>query len=217
MTGPRLSIIPARACTDPALKPRDLQVLCVLGRHTDDLGWCRRSQVRMADEIGCARSTVFESVERLVAAGYLHKADTLAALAQQLGLDAQTLSKTVARYNRDAAQGVDREFAKGGNSYNRAMGDPGHQPDACNAPLLSAPFYAIKLYTGDLGTSRGLVTTADAQVVNTEGHPIPGLYAVGNDMDSLMAGTYPGPGITLGPGLTFGYLAACHLAQHSPH
>lgn len=58
----------------------------------------------------------------------------LAALAQQLGLDAQTLSKTVARYNRDAAQGVDREFAKGGNSYNRAMGDPGHQPDACNAP-----------------------------------------------------------------------------------
>ena len=97
------------------------------------------------------------------------------------------------------------------------MGDPGHQPDACNAPLLSAPFYAIKLYTGDLGTSRGLVTTADAQVVNTEGHPIPGLYAVGNDMDSLMAGTYPGPGITLGPGLTFGYLAACHLAQQSTH
>ncbi|HBT3038195.1 TPA: FAD-dependent oxidoreductase [Klebsiella pneumoniae] len=139
------------------------------------------------------------------------------ALAQQLGLDAQTLSETVARYNRDAAQGVDREFAKGGNSYNRAMGDPGHQPDACNAPLLSAPFYAIKLYTGDLGTSRGLVTTADAQVVNTQGNPIPGLYAVGNDMDSLMAGTYPGPGITLGPGLTFGYLAACHLAQHSTH
>ncbi|MGF1381985.1 FGGY family carbohydrate kinase [Klebsiella pneumoniae] len=166
--------------------------------------------------LGLARPAPVNN-DALVAAGYLHKADTLAALAQQLGLDAQTLSKTVARYNRDAAQGVDREFAKGGNSYNRAMGDPGHQPDACNAPLLSAPFYAIKLYTGDLGTSRGLVTTADAQVVNTEGHPIPGLYAVGNDMDSLMAGTYPGPGITLGPGLTFGYLAACHLAQHSTH
>ena len=146
---------------------------------------------------------------------YHHFASAM--LAQQLGLDAQTLSETVARYNRDAAQGVDREFAKGGNSYNRAMGDPGHQPDACNAPLLSAPFYAIKLYTGDLGTSRGLITTADAQVVNTQGNPIPGLYAVGNDMDSLMAGTYPGPGITLGPGLTFGYLAACHLAQHSTH
>jgi hypothetical protein len=72
----------------------------------------------------------------------------------------------VARYNRDAAQGVDPQFAKGGNSYNRAMGDPAHQPNACNAPLLNAPFYAITLYTGDLGTSRGLVTTADAQVLN---------------------------------------------------
>jgi DNA-binding Lrp family transcriptional regulator len=73
MTGPRLSIIPARAATDRSLKPRDLQVLCVLGRHTDDLGWCRRSQVKMSDEMGCARSTVFEAVERLVKAGYLEK------------------------------------------------------------------------------------------------------------------------------------------------
>ncbi len=83
--------------------------------------------------LGLARPAPVNN-DALVAAGYLHKADTLAALAQQLGLDAQTLSETVARYNRDAAQGVDREFAKGGNSYNRAMGDPGHQPDACNAP-----------------------------------------------------------------------------------
>ena len=73
MSGPRLSIIPARAATDRALKPRDLQVLCVLGRHTDDFGWCRRSQVKMADEMGCARSTVFEAIERLVASGYLER------------------------------------------------------------------------------------------------------------------------------------------------
>lgn len=73
MSGPRLSIIPARAATDKALKPRDLQVLCVLGRHTDDLGWCRKSQVKMAEEMGCARSTVFEAVERLVRAGYLER------------------------------------------------------------------------------------------------------------------------------------------------
>lgn len=141
----------------------------------------------------------------------------LAALAQQLGLDAQTLSKTVARYNRDAAQGVDREFAKGGNSYNRAMGDPGHQPDACNAPCSARRSMPSNFIPAIWGPHGALVTTADARVVNTEGHPIPGLYAVGNDMDSLMAGTYPGPGITLGPGLTFGYLAACHLAQHSTH
>jgi hypothetical protein len=73
VTGPRLSIIPARAATDPALKPRDLQVLCVLGRHTDDLGWCSKSQVKMAREMGCARSTVFEAVERLIQAGYLER------------------------------------------------------------------------------------------------------------------------------------------------
>lgn len=73
MNHPRLSIIPARAATDRALKPRDLQVLCVLGRHTDDLGWCRRSQVKMAQEMDCARSTVFESISRLVETGYLEK------------------------------------------------------------------------------------------------------------------------------------------------
>lgn len=73
MSGPRLSIIPARAATDPALKPRDLQVLCVLGRHTDDLGWCRRSQVKMADEMGCGRATVFDAMERLIKAGYVER------------------------------------------------------------------------------------------------------------------------------------------------
>ncbi|CAH6659861.1 FAD-dependent oxidoreductase [Pseudocitrobacter vendiensis] len=162
--------------------------------------------------LGLARPAPVNN-DALIKAGYLHKADTLAALAQQLNLDPLTLEETVARYNRDAANGTDSEFRKGGNSYNRAMGDPAHQPNACNAPLSQGPFYAITLYTGDLGTSRGLVTTADAQVMNQQNEAIPGLYAVGNDMDSMMAGTYPGPGITLGPALTFGYLAAKHMAQ----
>jgi len=73
MNAPRLSIIPARAATDASLKPRDLQVLCVLGRHTDDYGWCRRSQVKMANEMGCARSTVQLAVDRLIKAGYLER------------------------------------------------------------------------------------------------------------------------------------------------
>ncbi len=162
--------------------------------------------------LGLARPAPVNN-DALIKAGYLHKADTLAALAQQLNLDPRTLEETVARYNRDAANGTDSEFRKGGNSYNRAMGDPAHQPNACNAPLSQGPFYAITLYTGDLGTSRGLVTTADAQVMNQQNEAIPGLYAVGNDMDSMMAGTYPGPGITLGPALTFGYLAAKHMVQ----
>lgn len=73
MSNPRLSIIPARAATDRALKPRDLQVLCVLGRHTDELGWCRRSQVKMAAEMACARATVFDAIRRLIHAGYLER------------------------------------------------------------------------------------------------------------------------------------------------
>ena len=166
--------------------------------------------------LGLARPAPVNN-DALVSAGYLHQADSLNELAQQLGLDPQQLEQTVSRYNQHAANGSDPEFHKGGNSYNRAMGDAAHGPNACNAPLLSAPFYAIKLFTGDLGTSRGLMTTADAQVINQQGQPIHGLYAVGNDMDSMMAGTYPGPGITLGPALTFGYLAAVHMTNTSPH
>ena len=162
--------------------------------------------------LGLARPSPVNN-DALVRAGYLYKAQSLNELAQLLGLDAAKLEATVARYNHDASNGRDEQFRKGANSYNQAMGDPAHQPNACNAPLLEAPFYAITLYTGDLGTSRGLVTTPDAQVLNQSGCPIKGLYAVGNDMDSIMAGTYPGPGITLGPALTFGYLAASHMAQ----
>ena len=73
MSNPRLSIIPARAATDPALKPRDLQVLCVLGRHTDEYGWCRRSQVKMAAEMNCGRATVYDAINRLIGAGYLER------------------------------------------------------------------------------------------------------------------------------------------------
>lgn len=162
--------------------------------------------------LGLARPAPVNN-DALVQAGYLYKADTLAQLAQQLKLNASTLEETVARYNRDAARGEDSEFHKGGNSYNRMMGDPGHQPNSCNAPLKSGPYYAVTLYTGDLGSSRGLVTDANAQVLNQQGDAVKGLYAVGNDMDSIMAGTYPGPGITLGPALTFGYLAAMHMTQ----
>lgn len=75
------------------------------------------------------------------------------------------------------------------------------------------PFYAIQLFTGDLGSARGLITNARANVLNRLGVPVPGLYAAGNEMNSIMDGTYPGPGITLGPGLTFGYLAASDIAR----
>lgn len=149
----------------------------------------------------------------LIEAGYLFRADTAEQLAGLIGVDPHGLRRTLERYNSDAREGVDRQFGKGGNRYNRYMGDPDHRLDPCNAPLLKAPWYAIRLHTGDLGSARGLATDASARVLDASGAPIPGLYAAGNDMNSLMRGTYPGPGITLGPGLTFGWLAACHAAE----
>ncbi|MDH4559148.1 FAD-dependent oxidoreductase [Pseudomonas sp. BN417] len=148
----------------------------------------------------------------LMEAGYLFRAETPEQLARVMGVDPQGLAATLARHNEDARVGVDREFAKGATSYNQSLGDPHHQPNPCLAPLTKAPWYAIRIHTGDLGSARGLVTDANANVLDRQGQPIASLYAAGNDMNSIMDGTYPGPGITIGPGLTFGYLAACHAA-----
>ncbi|MCU1734701.1 MULTISPECIES: FAD-dependent oxidoreductase [unclassified Pseudomonas] len=162
--------------------------------------------------LGLARPKPVDN-RALIDAGYLYRADTAEQLATRIGVDPQGLRRTLERYNGDARDGLDREFGKGGNSYNRYMGDPDHQPNPCNAPLLKAPWYAVRLHTGDLGSARGLATDGQARVLDASGAPIPGLYAAGNDMNSLMDGTYPGPGITIGPGLTFGWLAACHAAE----
>lgn len=150
-----------------------------------------------------------------IESGYLVTADTIAGLAVRLGIDAPRLERTVADYNEGAAAGVDRAFGRGGNAYQRHVGDADHKPNPCVAPLRSPPFYAVALYPADLGTAAGLVTDARARVLGADGAPIPGLYACGNDMASLMRGAYPGPGITLGPALTFGYLAARDIATGS--
>ena len=162
--------------------------------------------------LGLARPKPVDN-SALVKSGYLKQAETVEQLAQQIGIDGTALRQTVERFNADARQGVDRAFDKGGNSYNRYMGDPDHRPNPCLAPLERGPYYAITIHTGDLGSARGLRTNGYANVVDQQGQPIEGLYAGGNDMDSIMAGTYPGPGITLGPGITFGYIAATHIAE----
>ncbi len=144
--------------------------------------------------------------------GYLSRGATLAALAQAAGIDAAGLEATVADYNRHAARGEDPEFRRGSTAYNRYLGDALVTPNPCVAPIATPPFYALKLVPGDLGTFAGLRATADAQVLDREGRPIPGLYAAGNDLASIMGGNYPGGGITLGPAMTFGFIAANHIA-----
>ncbi|MDD1962307.1 FAD-dependent oxidoreductase [Pseudomonas sp. 39004] len=143
------------------------------------------------------------------------KADSLAALAGQIGVDAQGLQETVARMNAYAQSGVDLEFGRGGNVFDRYYGDSNVKPNPCLAPLSKGPYYAMRLDAGDIGTKGGLLTNEHAQVVCQDGVAIPGLYAIGNCSASVMGTSYPGAGGTLGPAMTFGYIAARHIAAHA--
>jgi succinate dehydrogenase/fumarate reductase flavoprotein subunit len=152
------------------------------------------------------------SLSSWVKGGYLHKGSTVAELARSIGVDADALSATLRRYNGYAAQGQDPDFGKGGDAYQRHLGDAQNLPNPCIRPIARLPLYAVAIDPADLGTAAGLQTDANARVLDASGTPIDGLYACGNDMASVFNGAYPGPGITLGPALTFGYLAAMHLA-----
>lgn len=147
--------------------------------------------------------------------GYLRRGRSLQELAQAIGVSGQALAQEVATFNRDAATGLDSRFAKGSTAYNRYQGDSLVKPNPCMAPIQKGPFYAIKLVVGDIGTFAGLATNADCQVLRQDGQAIQGLYAVGNDAASIMGGNYPGAGITLGPALTFGYVAGQALSRQS--
>jgi len=149
---------------------------------------------------------------RFLKNGYLFKGDTLEALARATGIDAAGLTRTVARFNEDAAQGEDHQFERGRTSFNRYLADPEVKPNPCVAPLAHGPFYAVKLVMGDLGTFDGIRTSAVGEVLRADGSAIAGLYAAGNDRASMMGGNYPGAGITLGPHLVFGYVLGRHLA-----
>ena len=152
---------------------------------------------------------------RYLEQGYLASGATPGALGASLGIAREGLERTIAQYNADAVHGVDTRFGLGGDIYQRFLGDAAHGPNPCMRPIEQPPFYAVRLYPSDLGTAAGLATDAEARVLDADGRPIHGLYACGNDMNSIMGGAYPGPGITLGPALVFGWIAARHLAQRS--
>jgi succinate dehydrogenase/fumarate reductase flavoprotein subunit len=153
-------------------------------------------------------------VRRSLRDGYLVSAPSIERLAHLLGIDAANFTASVARMNEFARTGIDEEFRRGTTVYERNLGDPELGPNPTLGAIEYPPFYAIKLYPGEIGTSTGLLTDQDARIVAGDG-PIPGLFAVGNDMHSIMAGAYPGPGITLGPAIAFAYVAAKAAAQRS--
>jgi 3-oxosteroid 1-dehydrogenase len=145
-------------------------------------------------------------------AGAVHRAPTVAELAGQVDVDPAALAKTVARFNEFAQTGKDEEFHRGDSAYDRYYGDPRRRPNPCLAPLDTPPFYAIKIVPGDLGTKGGLRTDERARVLRADGTAIAGLYAAGNTSAAVMGHSYAGAGATIGPAMTFGYLAALDLA-----
>lgn len=153
------------------------------------------------------------SLKPFVERGYLHMADSLKALARDIGVDADGLVETVKSHNAFARTGVDSDFNKGGNAYDRAYGDAEHRPNPCLGPIERPPYCAMAVYPTPLGTSLGLLTNEKAQVLERSGRPIGGLYACGNDMQNIFGGEYPGAGSQIGTGMVFGYLAALHAIK----
>ena len=146
----------------------------------------------------------------------LRRAESIAELANAINVPAKILEDTFARFNEHAAKGKDPDFHRGVNPYDRYYGDPRNEPNPCLAPLAKAPFYAVPIFPGDIGTKGGVLTDENGCALDSEGQRIPGLYAIGNTSASVMGRTYPGAGSTLGPAMTFGYLAAHNAAQNTP-
>ncbi|MBA4222529.1 MAG: hypothetical protein C0458_17505 [Methylobacterium sp.] len=153
------------------------------------------------------------SRRRFLKSGYLRSGATISELARSIGVPAAALTEEVTRHNRFSIDGHDPDHGKGGNAYDLHQGDLQHAPNPCLGPIERPPFYAVAVYPGDIGATRGLITDDRGRVLDQARRPIPGLYACGNEMNSVMAGTYPGAGITLGPALTFGYIVGRSLGQ----
>jgi 3-oxosteroid 1-dehydrogenase len=145
--------------------------------------------------------------------GYVSLAATIPELAAKIGVDPSGLAQTVSDHNQYAETGVDPDFGKGSTTYNRLFGHPRAAPNPNLAPILKPPFVALRIVPSSLGTAIGLKTSGNAQVLDADGVPIPGLYACGNDMASVTRGCYPAGGITLGPAIAFAYRAAAHAAN----
>ena len=145
--------------------------------------------------------------------GFMIKSGSLDDLSTQCGIDGAGLRRTVDRFNGFAATGKDEDFGRGEGLYDQYYSDPTHRPNPSLGPLTKPPFYAVRVYPGDVGSKGGLLTNENSCVLRGDGTPISGLYAAGNTSASFMGNRYPGPGSTIGSAVIFGYIAARHIAQ----
>ena len=161
------------------------------------------------------RAVAGQGTKKMVEAGFMVQAGTIEDLARKIGVDPDGLSETVRRFNVFAAKGKDEEFGRGDSAYDRFYSDPRVKPNPNLGAIDKAPYYAVKVWPGDLGTSGGVLTDEFARAVREDGSVVEGLYAAGNASASVMGYTYPGPGATIGPAMTFAYAGARHMADHS--
>jgi 3-oxosteroid 1-dehydrogenase len=153
---------------------------------------------------------------KLLESGLLKQAWTLEDLARMCDIDVTGLSETITEFSKNAAQGIDPAYGRGGSAYNRTLGDPNHRVHPCLGPIDQPPFYAVQVVPGDIGTCGGLVTDEHAQVVDQDDRPIEGLYATGNATATVMGRHYLGPGASIANTMVFGYLAARHATPDQP-
>ncbi|MDE2404009.1 MAG: FAD-dependent oxidoreductase [Sphingomonadales bacterium] len=146
---------------------------------------------------------------------YVFRADTIEELARKIDVPVGPVVETVAKMNAYAKTGVDPEFGRGMNIYDQFFGDPTQQPNPNIGPIDTAPFYAVPINNGDLGTKGGLRCDARARVLDGQGQPIAGLYAAGNNSATPFGDVYPGAGATIGPAMTFGFVAANDIAERA--
>ncbi len=149
---------------------------------------------------------------RYLRAGYLFTGDGPEQLAKQVGVDGVALAETIERHNRFAGTGIDDDFGRGGSELNRFNGDPLNRPNPCMRRIGPGPYFAAAVWPADLASSAGLRTDVNGRVLTSEGQPIAGLYAAGNDAASIFRGTYPGPGTMIGPAMVFAWRAAMDAA-----
>lgn len=148
------------------------------------------------------------SLSSYIRRGYIQRGQTLEDLAKEIDIDPQALKATVAQHNDNVNTGTDAEFGRGTSAFNRTLGDATLGLKNPNlGPIHNGPFIALRIVPGTLGTAAGLKTNANAQVLRDDDSAVEGLYACGNDATSMMAGIYPGAGITIGPAIVSAYLA----------
>lgn len=162
--------------------------------------WVWLSPGRIHCFTSCAVATLLEAL-------------TIPDLAKRMGVNPDTLSATVDRFNQYARDGKDLDFHRGESIYDQGYGDHAVKPNPSLAPIIKPPFYALPMYPGNIGSIFGLESNADAQLLDENGNVVPGLYAVGADQNSVMRGRYPGGGCCIGPGMVFGYRAGMHLSK----